>query len=69
MRPPWRKGRACLVHRPHREVKQSIELIALLLNLLAQLDDLSEHLHIEVLALGLVQFLDLILKPVMAFLL
>src|SRR6185369_4201311 len=40
-------------HRAHVEIEQAFALVALVLVLLAQLDDLLEDLHIEPFALGL----------------
>src|ERR1700754_1351398 len=40
-------------HRAHVEIEQAFALVALLLVLLAQLDDFLENLHIEPFALGL----------------
>src|SRR3954470_6297854 len=40
-------------HRPHVHIEQGVALIAFVLVLLSQLDDLLEDFHIETLALGL----------------
>src|SRR3954453_3703681 len=54
--------RAGCVHRPHIHVEQGVALIALVLVLLPQLDDLLEDLNVETLALGLRK--DLLLRLV-----
>src|ERR1700712_5789562 len=44
-------------HRPHIHIKQGVTLVALVLVLFPQLDDLLEDLHIEPLTLGLRKYL------------
>src|SRR5690349_14886323 len=50
---PFRLFRRRGFHRAHVEIEQALALVALVLVLLAQLDDLLEDLHIEPFALGL----------------
>ena len=68
LRPPWlfllRRRR---FHRPHVEIEQAFALVALVLVLLPQLDDLLEDLHIEALALGLRKDFLLLLVQLLQF--
>jgi hypothetical protein len=49
------------LHGAHVDVEQAVVLVALVLVLLSQLDDLLQDLHVEALALGLSEDLFLLL--------